>query len=68
MTEEGQKILWERTGFDLHLIEGTNSHKLAQSLRRRGIEPRIFALKEVVALGKTLSERRDKYQKILEGR
>ena len=68
MTEEGQKILWERTGFDLHLLEGTNSHKLAQNLRRRGMEPRIFALKEVVALGKTLSERRDKYQKILEGR
>jgi ABC-type Fe3+ transport system substrate-binding protein len=68
MTEEAQKILWEHTGFDLHLIEGTNTHTLAQSLRRRGIEPKIFALKEVNTLGKTLSERREKYQRILEGR
>ncbi len=66
-TKEAQKILWQGEGYDMHMVEGTNTYRLVQGLRKKGVEPRVFGVKEVVANQKAISAMRRKYQKILKG-
>ncbi|MGH7772909.1 MAG: ABC transporter substrate-binding protein [Candidatus Binatia bacterium] len=65
LTEEAQKILWEAEGYDLHLLRGTNTYRLVEGLRRRGIELRVFGVQEVVGREKVAEALRKKYQEIL---
>ena len=68
VTEEAQKILWETEAYDLHLIKGTNTYRLVEELRRKGVEPRVFGVQEVVGRDKMFDTLREKYQKILLGK
>ncbi len=66
-TKVAQKYVWESEGYDMHMLQGTNMNQLVTGLRERGIQPRVFGVKEVLANQKTISSLRRKYQKILKG-
>ena len=66
-TGEAQRIMWEHDAIDLHLIKGTNMAREVERWRARGIEPKVFGVQEMLAMGKTFGDLRVKFQKILRG-
>lgn len=68
LTQEGQKIRYESVGATAHLIEGTPANKEYKELQAQGIQLREFTSEYVIEHGKSLGQRRDEFQKILQRR
>ena len=68
LTPEGQKIRHESVGATAHLVEGTPANKQYKELLAQGIQLKDFTADYVIKNGKTLGERREEFQKIMQQR
>lgn len=68
LTPEGQKVRYESVGATAHLVEGTPANKQYKDLLAQGIQLRDFTAEYVIKNGKTMGERREEFQKILQQR